>query len=209
MYCISIHRIRDQRGQTLIELMAAIFVITTGLLGVLGLTTANVRSETTAVMRLTAFNFAREGVELARNVRDSNWLSDQPWSKGMTDLVTHCAGISTKITADAFVQYFSDIPSCDSNLFDDSYRIFFDSGLYTQDQVRAPSAAQTQYYRRILFDPICLNESGAVTETIKTSGGCDPSSEIMAGILVTSEVVYKMSGRTQSARIIERLYNWR
>lgn len=217
MNFISIQLTHDQRGQTLIELMAAMFVVTTGLLGVLGLTTANVRSETTAVMRLTAFNLAREGVELARNTRDSNWLSDQQWDTGLT-LGTHCVIISTIPSATPF-QSFKDASVCSVDLFDGAYRIFSSEGLYTQYDAVAPGAAvQTQYYRRVLLDPICLNKSqteldngfsGNATENIKANGGCDPVSETMIGMQVTSEVVYGIAGRKQSARIIERLYNWR
>ncbi|MBI2645355.1 prepilin-type N-terminal cleavage/methylation domain-containing protein [Candidatus Uhrbacteria bacterium] len=195
--------IRDKRGQTLIELMAAVFVITTGLLGVLGLTTANVRSETTAVMRLTAFNLAREGAELARNIRDGNWLSSQPWDAGLT-LATHCAVVSTVQTLQSF-----ESTSCASDQFDSAYRVFLDSELYTQYAGNASvTAVSTQYYRRIVLDPICVSKTGEVAETVVTDGGCDVSS-IMAGMQVTSEVVYKIAGRAQSARIIERLMNWR
>jgi len=205
----------DQRGQTLIELMAAIFVITTGLLGVLGLTTANVRSETMAVTRLTAFNLAREGVELARNMRDSNWLSDQAWNTGLIEGgVRRCAVINISLTTSPF-QLFGDIAACPDQ-FDSAYRVFLDSGLYTQYMGSASAGAvPTQYYRRILLDPICLdvlqtdfdNKSfTSISEEVKNIG-C--GANVMAGVQVTSEVVWKVAGRTQTARIIERLYNWR
>jgi Tfp pilus assembly protein PilV len=207
----------DQRGQTLIELMAAVFVITTGLLGVLGLTTANVRSETTAVMRLTAFNLAREGVEFARNMRDSNWLSGLPWNTGLIDAGTGRCVVMLVSLASAPFQLFGDIVGCPDQ-FDGAYQMFSDSasGVYAQYTGIVPTGAtSTQYYRTILLDPICLDvlqtdfdnrTFSNVTETVK-SGGC--GANVMAGVQVTSEVAWKIAGRTQTARVIERLYNWR
>lgn len=221
MQRVSLYIYFNQRGQTLIELMAAVFVITTGLLGVLGLTTANVRSETTAVMRLTGFNLAREGVELARNIRDSNWLAGEVWSKGLGDLSTHCSILSSAPSVSPF-QILKDASasSCITDQFDSAYRIYVDTGLHTQyAQGETPSAnaIQTPYYRRILLDPICLDTtqdeldvglSSSAKETVKVDGACDIS-KIMIGIQVTSEAVWKLAGRTQSTRVIDRLYNWR
>lgn len=65
------------RGQGLLETIVAIGIITTGLISVITLVVSNLTTQREAAFRYQAMNFAREGVELIRNIRDSNWLSGQ------------------------------------------------------------------------------------------------------------------------------------
>ena len=61
----------------MLETIVAIGIITTGLLSVITLVVSNLTTQREAAFRYQAMNFAREGVELIRNIRDSNWLSGQ------------------------------------------------------------------------------------------------------------------------------------
>ena len=63
-----------ERGETLIEAMLAMAVILLALLGLLSLSSFNYLSSRETFNRNIALDLAREGIELARNVRDSNWL---------------------------------------------------------------------------------------------------------------------------------------
>lgn len=68
---------KEQKGQGLLEVVIALGILTTGLFGVFTLILGNFTSERAGMMRLQAMNLAREGIETARNKRDSNWLADK------------------------------------------------------------------------------------------------------------------------------------
>ena len=71
------------RGQGLMETIVALGVIMTGLISVISLTIANLTGERETAMRYQAANLAREGIELTRNMRDSNWLSGEDTFQSM------------------------------------------------------------------------------------------------------------------------------
>lgn len=64
-----------ESGQTLIETIVAIFVLTTGLSAGLGLAIFAFGSASEITERITATGLAREGIEVTRRMRDSNWLA--------------------------------------------------------------------------------------------------------------------------------------
>ena len=63
-----------QRGQTLIETMVAVFVLTMGIVAALGLANFAVSTSRNIVKQITGMGLAREGVEAIKNMRDTNWL---------------------------------------------------------------------------------------------------------------------------------------
>lgn len=68
-------------GQGLLETIVAIGIMMTGLISVMSLVVSNLNSEREAATRYQAVNLAREGIELMRNTRDSNWLSgNEAWA---------------------------------------------------------------------------------------------------------------------------------
>ena len=72
-------------GFTLMEAIVAIFVITTGIVGVLSLVTQTISSATFSKDKLIAAYLAQEGIEIVRNIRDTNWLEggSNPWNEGL------------------------------------------------------------------------------------------------------------------------------
>jgi len=63
-----------KRAQGLLETIIAIGVMMTGLISVMALVISNLNTQREAATRYQAVNLAREGIELVRNRRDSNWL---------------------------------------------------------------------------------------------------------------------------------------
>ncbi len=84
----------SQSGQTLLETIVAIFILTMALTTGLGLAIYAINSSSTSQNEIVASGLAREGVEVVRMMRDSNWLASDakggPW-----DLQT-CADIASK-----------------------------------------------------------------------------------------------------------------
>ena len=78
-------------GQSLLELIVALGVILAGVLGGLTLVISSITAARRTQQQIIAQNLAREGLELVRSVRDSNWLdpnyptSPDAWDRGLID----------------------------------------------------------------------------------------------------------------------------
>lgn len=79
----------SQKGFTLLEVIASIFIITIGIVGILSLITMSISGALISKSKLIASNLNREGIEVVRNIRDSNWIeqrtdSDVLWNQGLS-----------------------------------------------------------------------------------------------------------------------------
>ncbi len=68
------NRWKSKRAETILEVIAAIFVIAVGSASATSLVVSSLRSNGLSRDNLIAMNLAVEGVEAMRNIRDSNWL---------------------------------------------------------------------------------------------------------------------------------------
>lgn len=66
---------RRERGFTLVEVIVMMAVLTIGILGTLAVASVAVQSGVRNEQQAVAANLAREGVELVRSIRDSNWAA--------------------------------------------------------------------------------------------------------------------------------------
>jgi hypothetical protein len=66
----------NQKGQSLIETLVAIFILTAGLISGVGLAIYSFNSTDNASKQVVGTALAREGVEIFQNIRDTNWLDD-------------------------------------------------------------------------------------------------------------------------------------
>ena len=73
------------RGFTLIETIVAVGVITVGLVSALTLITNSLFYVSNIGDRLVAANLAAEGLEVARNIRDNNWIQSLSWNNGLAN----------------------------------------------------------------------------------------------------------------------------
>ena len=67
---------RPEQGQTIIETVVGIFIMTMGITAALGLATFSLHASTNIIKQLVGMGLAREGIESVKNMRDSNWLWD-------------------------------------------------------------------------------------------------------------------------------------
>jgi len=78
----------------LIEVIAAIFVITTGVVGALIAIQQTMARTQASTDRLIAHYLAQEGIEIIRNIRDGNWLENRnvttSWKEGLTACSAGC-----------------------------------------------------------------------------------------------------------------------
>lgn len=197
-------------GQSLVELILAIVVIEIGLFSVWSMFLVNYNSEREAQLRILGANLAREGVELIKNTRDSNWLKvmanvttgDNPpqpwlWDQGFDPGSYSLDALNkelTKVTDDnEFVQLYLN-----------------DDGFYGVNN----TGSLTPYRRAITLKNICCDSTDNVSCTDNEIGSylvedsaCNEG-EIKIGIKVISEVQWTISGNSRSFTTELNLYNW-
>ena len=66
----------SQKGQTLIETVVAVFIMIMGIVSALGLAIYSLNASSNISKQIIAVGLAREGVEVVKNMRDTNWLKD-------------------------------------------------------------------------------------------------------------------------------------
>lgn len=72
-----------RKGFTLIELIIVVFVLAIGILGVYSVYSQIISYTTISLSRFTASYLAQEGIEIVRNIRDTNWLKGSSWDSGL------------------------------------------------------------------------------------------------------------------------------
>ena len=90
-------------GFTLIEIMTAITVFSVGILGVFSLVPLAISISQTNSDHLIAGHLALEGMEILRNIRDSNWLeqAQEPltvWNEGLAVCENGCEADYTALS---------------------------------------------------------------------------------------------------------------
>jgi len=66
-------------GFTIIELIFSVLIFVIGVLGVYSVQTKIVADTTFAVDKLIASYLSQEGIEIVRNIRDTNWVNGVDW----------------------------------------------------------------------------------------------------------------------------------
>lgn len=70
---------KDKPAFTLIEVITVLLVISLGMVGTLSLISQNIRSQSINEKTIIAYQLAQEGVELIRNIRDTNINNGDDW----------------------------------------------------------------------------------------------------------------------------------
>ena len=72
-----------QKGFSLLELLAAVFVLSIALVAIMNLIPRIFFYNDFISNKLIASYLSQEGIELVRNIRDTNWINGQPWDEGI------------------------------------------------------------------------------------------------------------------------------
>ena len=196
--------INMQKGNTVLEMMVALTVLTTGLIAVIGLSFGNVLQTRTSLNEVQASNFAREGVEIVRNIRDSNKYKKTPppparWNAG----VNTAEGVEQSI--DTVSRSLVPTSSTNTTIYQGS------DTLYAQ---ASASGTNTKFQRTVTLYPICSTGSPQTDDFGSASGSsCDFNSTDTGigstiGIQVLSTVTWQEESRARQIVVEDRLYNW-
>lgn len=113
---------QNEEGFTFIEVAVAVFVILTAFVGTLGVIQKTISAVTFSSYKLTASHLAQEGIEIVRQMRDTNWVEkkDDPsnawdenipvgdWRADYTTLgvedptLNHYSGQKLKVDSDGY-----------------------------------------------------------------------------------------------------------
>ncbi|MBU0598593.1 hypothetical protein KKF61_06435 [Patescibacteria group bacterium] len=196
--------IRNNKGQSLLEVIFALFILITGLVATIALIVTSINAGRESINKLVGASLSREGIEIVRNIRDSNWIdpdSGVSWDDGLTGDNTAIPVIdgSSDIILDFAVNDFTDFT-----------KIFLNNGQYVQGGTA--SGEQTRFYRLIYINELCQDDTGA-EEIVPLSSSNDCLTEFggtysQVGIRVVSEVRWPSAMSNKKLIIEDRFYNW-
>lgn len=218
-----------KKGQGLLELIIAVGVISVGLFGVWGLFLSNYTAQREAQARIIGANLAREGVELVKNIRDSNWLL------GAENIPCTYGGVSTGVDpchwdsgllGDGSARIMNPFSIFDAesgnagqaleldfgvnDFSDDLTRLYRDgNGFYSHEM-----GSSTVYRRVIETRALCcaadsLQCSAAAYEMKDLGEQCNAPGELLIGINVRSKVRWIFNGAERDLVIEDQLFNWK
>jgi len=76
---------KKPKAFTILEVMIAMLIVSLGLTAAIGLVISAFASSSFNTSKLIAAYLAQEGMEIVRNIRDSNWLTGNDWRDNLTD----------------------------------------------------------------------------------------------------------------------------
>ena len=221
-----------EQGFTLLETIVAIGIISTGVLSIITLGMVILGASRKTSRNFQAHNFSREGLELVRSARDSNWLaidsntSGVTWRTGLFSIGDYTAvpTIFDYASSGNFVEFDVDTAgdTCDdaNGIAYDCSAIWYDStneryfqtteGADPGDTFDSTDAAysQTEFQRILSLYPICRNDADPTDEIIITSGTCG-AGYTQVGLDVRSAVYFDEEGSTQTVTLEEYIYDWK
>lgn len=201
------HVTRQSSGQSLLEAIVAIGVILTTVISSSTLIISSITAGRVSQNRVEAANFAREGVEIVRALRDSNWLKFEQnervggvipsWDTGLgAGTYIACFGINNLNCPGPSPSGWNLKPCFPAGVCTGQDTIYrFDNGVgvyYTQSLTPCSSCIATKYRR-----------------TVTLSAGTDTVSPLLPYVLVVSTVRWDDRTGSKTLTAQARLYDWK
>lgn len=201
-------------------MMIALFVMSVGLFAIIGLSFGNVLQTRTSLNEVQASNFAREGIEIVRNIRDSNkykktgnpatGLNPVRWNEGVGWDSTIPPGSSQEgewsIDTAGRVLISADATGGNRRIYQDASKLYVQPG--------SSGGANTKFERTVWLYPICSSGSATVDDFGKDTGSTcdfntlDTGSGSTIGVQVIAIVKWQEEQRSRTITVEDRLYNW-
>ncbi len=178
----------------MVEAIVAVTLAMVGLLGILNLIIHSLGSNTDVVNRFIAANLGAEGVEVVKNIIDTNYAKKLPWNSGINpgvyELSYNCPSLDNQ--ADHCV-LIGDLGQNPQVLLDQrASPLNFHDGLY--DYQAAGTA--TVFKRIVMIDNLSIDFDG---------DGFPASDEIKVNVLTT----WSEKGHNFTVNLEDHFFNWR
>ncbi len=198
---------RGRPAQSMVEAMVAITIIISSVSSAMTLVTSSITATTKGGAQVVAANLAREGLEVVRAARDTNWLKSQGFSLGLIDLSvppSKTARPLLNLSTGAWTLSFAAIPPASNAVFVTT------DGVYVQADAQPANTAVSPYTRTITLQHICRDNASGVERIVGGTLTCTSGTETLVGILAGSNVGWKgVGGKIQNLTVEERFYDWR
>jgi len=172
---------KNSAGFTILEVILAITVLTLAAGGSFILISQTIGSISVIQSRLTASYLIQEGLEIVRNIRDSNWLKNQTWNQNLGEGDWEGDYLSLSLTPRPLPCQYDDLPCQYDNL---SFLGIDGSGFYGYNY---SSGNETIFKRKIT-----ISKEPEEPDRLK----------------VSVEVFWREKGQIRSLAAQEYLYNW-
>ena len=171
----------------MIEVIVALFILSLAVIGSFILIQQTLIGVSANQMRLTASYLGQEGVEIVRNIRDTNWLKGQTWTTNL-DINGGAREVDYRSTT----------------LEDDDRYLKIDAdGFYNYSNGTA-----TRFKRKIFVTQEACG-SYSDKENCEAHEGCYWSGNYCEGYLkVRVRIEWQERGKDYSLEVIDYLYNW-
>lgn len=178
----------NKKGQTLLEVMLAVGIMTFGIISIISLSiTSSIIARRTS-KELIATQLAREGLEVVHNIRDSNWLAmedgiaDAQWNDNIYNATddTAIATFNPTIAGGTWAIVFAP-----NNFNNAATKIYLDDQNIYRHQLPTESLTETPYKRLLTIT--------AITD----------------GLNVKCEVRWQDGGNNYSKILEENIYDWK
>lgn len=215
----------NKRGFTLLEIVISIAIFSLGIVSAFALALFNMNKTKENYHEVRAAHLAREGIELVRSVRDSNWLKYQSnYDCGAASNIQFCEfneGLDKNFIV---MDYSTTTPTevCNGLTFDqclsgdsvvgvadnacingNDCTLYLKNNFYTHDKTEVTLDSEVARIMRI--NNICFD--GATEYVIDGSDTC--GADTLIGLEVTSRVRW-ISGRDYEVLdIVTNIYDWR
>lgn len=228
-------KIVNKKGQGILEVVFSISVVTIGLISIVSLVLFNINVQNYNHNILIASNLAREGIEIVRNVRDSNWLDPaKEWDDSL--FITEEEPTIYKDDNSFIILTWDQWPtppieSCGYDIvpagvsWQDCINEKFDLGyalcristipLYNNPEHKTFSQGgyflegeDTNFYRMIYINEIC-DIFGHEKILTNHQERCQDYGYPKIGMQIISKVGWNHKGVVQTIEAEERLYNWK
>ena len=191
----------------MMELLIAVAVIMVGVIGTITLALTSVRLAREGRIRVVAANLGREGIEIVRMSRDSNWLGGVPWQTGLPSADDNHSLIPEFVPTSGWTLNFNP-----ASIDEDAAKVIRVGATYLQHEGFSGVSSDTIYRRLVNIHPICeaspaggcSGEGGVICHEGESCGV-----ETQIGVQVISTVRSTYRGIVRDLTLEERLYDWR
>ncbi|MFA5080371.1 MAG: prepilin-type N-terminal cleavage/methylation domain-containing protein [Candidatus Paceibacterota bacterium] len=148
---------KNQKSFTLIEMLVSVFIISFALISMFGLNSKYNQQTKQEKEAYEASLLAEEGVEIVKNMRDSNWICAAPpctanWDEGLTSCASGCEIDYRKIGSDGVTTGLTAWTEPGKFLYIDSAK------LYRYPTTSETTLTGTPYKRKIVIDTSVTNK---------------------------------------------------